>query len=163
MALTHFKIQLSVEPKGGGEAQLVPPPVLQGLSYRFVLVKDGGEEGIVQLDEPKSVLEKIQRNRNCTKLTKKQLETVRSGYPAPKLKQRYRARPLVQEAGPHADATAEPYELDDQGKRIVDDLQTVRVGLYLIDVPVVRPATASNATEKSSPRGGRRRGSRNPG
>jgi hypothetical protein len=163
MALTHFKVQLSVEPKGGGEAQLVPPPVLQGLSYRFVLVKDGGEEGIVQLDEPKSVLEKIQKSRNCTRLTKKQLETVQGGYPVPKLKQRYRVRPLVYEASPHAEATAEPYEFDDQGKQIVDDIQTVRVGLYLIDVPVVRPAAASNAMEKSSARGERRRGSRNPG
>jgi hypothetical protein len=163
MAATHFRIRLTVQPSGGGEARLVPPKVLQGLRYRFVLVKDGGEEGIVQLDEPRSVLEKIQRTKDCTKLTEKQLETVMSGYPAPKLKQRYRLRPLVQEMGSHAEATAEPYELDDQGIRIVDDFQTVRVGLYLIDMPVVRPATASNAAEKSSARGGRRRGSRNPG
>lgn len=69
LAGAFYQIPLSVKPTGGGDAELVPPEVLQGLNYRFVIVKEGGEEGIVELDEPQQVLQKVARHEDCAKLT----------------------------------------------------------------------------------------------
>lgn len=133
MAVAIFQIPLSVKPNAGGEAQLVPPEILQDLNYRFIIVKEGGEEGIVKLNEPQQGLQKVAEQRDCKKLTAKQLEDLKQSYPRPKIKQKYRIREQVQEEN---GATAEPFELDDKGNRIIDTFQTVRSGFYLIDVPV---------------------------
>jgi hypothetical protein len=81
-----FRVRLSVRPKGGGEAELVPPNILQDLHYRFVIVKEGGEEGIVRIEEPEAVLETIEQYKDCHKLTEEQMEALQKEYPTPKLK-----------------------------------------------------------------------------
>ena len=136
MPMAYFKVPLTVRQEGAREAALVPPKVLAGLNYRFVVVKDGGEEAIVRVDEPSSALAKVEKDKRCTRLTRKQLDTVRSGYPPPKLKERYRPQPSA-EATAGAGAAVGVFELDNRGAAIVDVVQTVRSGLYLIDVPVV--------------------------
>src|SRR6266536_900388 len=98
MAQEYFQIRISIRPSGG-EAELVAPPALQGLNYRYVIVKDGGEEAVVALDESRPVLTKLQRRKDCTRLTAKQLETLRGSYPAPKLKEKYRRQPPMQASG----------------------------------------------------------------
>ena len=133
MAVAFFQIPLSVKPKAGGEAELVPPQALQDLNYRFVIVKEGGEEGIVKLEESRQVLQKVAEHEDCKKLTERQLEELKQSYPQPKLKQKYRTREQIEEED---EATAEPFDLDDKGNRIFDTFQTVRSGFYLIDVPV---------------------------
>lgn len=131
MAIAFFQIPLSVQPQPGGEAVLVPPDVLQDLNYQFVLVKEGGEEAIIQLDTAETDVKKLDKDKHCTKLTEAKLKTLKASYPTPKLKQRYRV---------HLDApeiTSEPFEVDQQGDKVVETVQTVRSGFYLIDVPVV--------------------------
>jgi len=136
MPAQFFKIPLSVEPKGGGEAKLVTPKILQDLSYRFVLVKDGGTEGIIQLEESEEILAKIAKNKTCQKLPPQQLEKLKNSYPKPKLKQKYRLRVQSREEEETEASTDEIYEVDEQGNRIIDTFQTVRSGFYLIDVQV---------------------------
>ncbi len=139
MSVAFFQISLSVQPKGG-EAELVPPKVLQDLNYRFVIVKDGGEEGIVKLEESEAVLKKVEKDKDCKKLTKKQMEALQKKYPQPKLKQKYRMRTQTEEQG-ETETVSEPFEVDDKGNKIIDTFQTVRSGFYLIDVPIVSQST----------------------
>ena len=136
MPIQFFKIPLSVQPKGGGEVKLVAPQIWQDLNYRFVIVKDGGTEGIIQLEESEEVLAKVERNEICQKLTPEQLEALKNSYPKPKLKQKYRLLVQTQE-GDETEAATEVYEIDEQGNRIIDTLQTVRAGFYLIDVAIL--------------------------
>ena len=133
MSVAYFQIALSVQSKGRGEATLVPPAAIQGAGYRFLIVKEGGQEGIVQVDGPDATLKQIENDKDCKKLTAKQLETLRSSYPKAKVKQRY--RPLAV-PGPEA-AEASESAVDAAGNRILETVQTVRSGFYLIDVPVV--------------------------
>ena len=135
MPVAFFQIPLSVQPKGGGEAELVPPKALQGQNYRFVIVKDGGEEGIVKLEESEALLKKVGKAKDCKKLTKEQMKTLQKNYPRPKLKQKYRMRTQIEERG-EAETVGEAFELDDKGNKIINTFQTVRSGFYLIDVPV---------------------------
>jgi hypothetical protein len=135
MSVAFFQVKLSIKPIGGGQATLVVPKVLRDQHYRFVVVKDGGEEAIIQLDAPKDTLDAIGKDKACTKLTAKQADTLRESYPPPRLKQLFRtAVPSADESGV---LSAEEYAADDQGNRIVDTIQTVRSSFYLIDVPVV--------------------------
>jgi hypothetical protein len=139
MAVAYFQIPLSVKPSGGGEAVLVGPKALQELSHRFVLVKDGGEEGIVRVEEPETVLKKIEKEKGCKRLTPRQAEAARKSYPRPKLKNRFRMRSPVRR--PEGAAAGEDlYGIDEKGNRILDTFQTVRSGVYLIDVPVLSPS-----------------------
>ena len=138
MPIAYFQVRLSVQPKGGGKAEFVPPSMLEGLHYLFVAVKDGGEEGIVKLEEPEAVLKKIEADKDCHKLTVKRLAALQKTYPQPKLKKQYRRRPQGQEAG-EVMAMGELFAVDGQGNRIIDTFQTVRSGFYLIDVPVSPP------------------------
>ncbi len=133
MAIAFFQIPLSVKPTGGGDAELVAPEVLQGLNYRYVIVKEGGEEGIIKLEESQQVRRKVAEQQDCKKLTAKQVEELKQNYPRPKLKEKYRTHQQVEEED---EVTDEPFELDDKGNRIIDTIQTVRSGFYLIDVPV---------------------------
>jgi hypothetical protein len=138
MPVALFKVKLSVKPGGGGQAELVVPKVLRELDYHFVIVKDGGAEGIVQVDAPKATIDEIEAGRSSEKLTAKQAQALRESYPPPRLKQRYRVitTPIEAEGGTLG-AQVEQYATDDQGKPVVDTYQTVRADFYLIDVPVV--------------------------
>jgi hypothetical protein len=77
---------------------------LQGLPYHFIVVKNGGEEGIVQLDASETVLQRIANDAHCTKLTKAQVRTLRANYLPPKLKQRYRPQQQTTDTGHTAQA-----------------------------------------------------------
>lgn len=139
MPVAYYQIPLSLQPTGGGQAQLAVPAALHDLSYQFVIVKDGGEEGIVRVDEPKATLDALAKNEGITKLTEKQMTELRAGYPPPRLKERYRlvAAPVAETTGDGSDGvTVEQVALDEQGQQMLETIQTVRAGFYLIDVPV---------------------------
>lgn len=135
MAKSYFEVQLSVKPKGGGEAKLVVPKVLQRRDYQFVMVEDGGQKGVIRLDATTVDAKKIARDKKCKKLTQKQMDKVLEGYPQPRLKKKFRLK------GPDAEseeiAGADQFELDKKGNRIVDTFQTIRSDFYLIDVAVI--------------------------
>lgn len=145
MPSAFFRVRLSVRPKGGGEAELVPPDVLQDLHYRFVIVKEGGEEGIVRIEEPEAVLETIEQDKDCDKLTVEQMEALQKEYPAPKLKKKYRMGLQEHEAG-----EGRPmdwlFAVDAQGNRILDTWQTIRSGFYLIDLLVASDSRCSSGS-----------------
>jgi hypothetical protein len=132
MAVAFFQVQLSVQPKEAGEAELVLPKVLHELPYQFVAVKDGCEEGIIKLDTSESNLKKLEKEKSCKKLTEPQMAALNKSYPVPKFKQKYRS-PSPEEV----ETSSEPFALDDRGNRILETWQTVRSGFYLIDVPVL--------------------------
>jgi hypothetical protein len=134
MANTYYQVTLSVRPKSGAAAELVPPPALQEVDYSYVIVKDGGTEGIIRVEASDAQLKKLEADPLCKKLTAKQLESLSKSYPAPKLKKMYRPRPLPDTGD---DKPGDPYEVDAKGNRIVATIQTVRSGFYLIDVPVI--------------------------
>ena len=140
MPYAFFRVRLSVQPKGAGEAELVPPNVLQGLNYRFVIVKDGAEEGIINLDESEPVLKKVEDDRNCIRLAGEQMKSLEKSYPKPRIKNKYRMRTQTEEAGATGSGGG-LFELDDNGNRIVDAFQAVRSGFYLMDVPVITGST----------------------
>jgi hypothetical protein len=139
MSVAFFQIPLSVQPKGGGEAELVPPQVLRDLNYAFVIVKEGGEKGIIRVEASEAILEEIQREQNCQRLALEQVETLQKSYPLPKLKHKYQPQRQTQAA--EAQPVSGSDEVDDQGKKIIDTFQTVRSGFYLIDVPVLAELT----------------------
>jgi hypothetical protein len=136
MAVAYFQVSLSVQPKEKGQARLVPPSIMAEHDHQYIIVKDGGKEGIVKLEAPTGVIKEIQKDKDCKKLTTRQMQQLKKSYPSPKLKKKYRVqeqRPDVDEAvtvggGPVVDATGSP---------IVDTFQTVRAGFYMIDVPVM--------------------------
>ncbi len=136
MAVAYFQVRLSIEKKSGGEAALSAPAVLQNQNYDFVLVKDGGDEGIVKVDTPDTTLKQIEKDKDCKRLTAKQLEALKGSYPKPKIKNKYRT--LAQNAAGGTDKTAGGFELDSAGSKIVDTVQTVRSGFYLIDVRIAQ-------------------------
>ncbi len=125
-----YQVKLSAKPTGGGAAELVLPKILKDLDCQFVIVKEGGEEGIIRLEEPANTLKKVEKNKDCIKLTQAQMAELRKSYQKPKLKERYRM--LTGE-----DITGDQFEVDSQGNKVADAIQTVRQGYYLIDVPVV--------------------------
>jgi hypothetical protein len=137
MATGYFQVVLQVRALKSAEAQLLAPRILDGLNFAFVVVKDDGTEGIVRVEEPESELKKIAHSNDCKKLTPKQLTETQAGYPAPRLKYRYgRAKDPV---SGHFD-----FATDAQGNRVVEAVQTVRAGFYMIDVPVIgQPARTS--------------------
>ncbi len=92
MPVAFFKIPLSVNPKTGGEAEIIVPEVLQGLNYAFVIVKEGAEEGIVRVDVSETDLDKISGDSNCTRLDLESMKTLYESYPKPKLKQQYKTQ-----------------------------------------------------------------------
>lgn len=128
MASAFFLVPLSVQTKDYGEAELATPEVLQNVNHQFVIVKEGGEEGIIQVETSEANLQDIEKNEHCQKLNESQLETLKASYPAPKIKQKYRLSTTGND---------EPFVVDESGERVVDTWQTVRSGFYLIDVPVI--------------------------
>ena len=104
MAETYLRVSLGVQPTQGGAAELVPPPELAGVDFRYVVVKEGGEEGVVVVDGEPSLIARLQTAPAITKLTAGRLAAVRDGYPPPRLKQRYR----LQTAAPVEEALVVP-------------------------------------------------------
>ena len=137
MPVAFFQIPLSVQPGESGYAGLVPPQAVAGLNYRFVIVKEGGEEAIVQIDAPDAELKQVAADAKCKKLTAKQMEALRKSYPPPKLKRKLRAPVQSRETG---EAAAKgPPAVDQPDSMLTNTFQTVRSGFYLIDVPVLAP------------------------
>lgn len=134
MAVAFFQVQLSVQAKEYGEAELVLHEVLPELNYQFVIVKEGGKEGIVKVEASEENLQEIEKNENWKKLTESEMETLKESYPAPKIKQKYR---LPTQAESETEESSEPFLVDESGDRLIDTWQTVRSGFYLIDVPVL--------------------------
>ena len=130
MGKAIFQVALSVEAVGQGNARLVPTKALKDLHYRFVTVKDGGDEAIVVVEASDAELKALEKDKSCRKLTPKQADSLRHSYPAPKVKKKFRAIP------PAAKPAGGQFETDKHGKPIVDTVQTVRSGFYLIDVPL---------------------------
>jgi hypothetical protein len=125
----YFRVQLALQTLNGGRATLDVPPALRAVPHGFVLVNGGGAEAIVRVEQTESVLKMLAHETHCTRLTPKQLEETRARYAAPSVKQRYRP---VDAAQP-----SKGYATDKHGQPIVETVQTVRSGIYLIDVPVV--------------------------
>ncbi len=140
MSENFFQITLSIEPKSNGKAELVSPKVLLELNYQFVIVKDGGNEGIISIDEPDAVLKEVEENKDCKKLTVEQMKISQKSYPAPRIKKIFRKRTQILGPG-ELETTGEEFEVDEKGNRIIDIVQTVRSGFYLIDVPVLEQQT----------------------
>jgi hypothetical protein len=128
MATVYFQVQLSVQPTEGGEAKLVVPKVVDALEHKFILVKEGGKEGLIQVEVSATELRKIEKDKHCKKLSKADLDALKKTYPAPKLKQKFHPLP---------ESVAGESEIADSDNRPIDTLQTVRSGFYLIDVPIV--------------------------
>ncbi len=120
MATAYFKIQLSVQPKGG-TAELVVPKVLQDLEYDFVIIKDDATEGIVRIKQTQQKLKQIEKDKDCVRLDENKMDEIINSYPLPKIKKKYQLQ---------TDETA------NEGP-IIDTIQTVRSGYYLIDVPII--------------------------
>lgn len=131
MPQAHFQVQLSLDTKSG-RPQLLLPEAMNGLEFRCLIVKEGGAEAIVEVEAPADTLKKLEKRDDVKKLTPKQADQLRAGYPAPKLKKKYRLRAAAAGAAPSPDM----YEVDSRGERILDTFQTVRSGFHLIDVPV---------------------------
>lgn len=131
MGKVYLQVKLGVRPVGGGAAELVMPPELDGVDFRFVQVKDGAEEGIVVVDEEPSMVAKLTSAADVTQLSSTRQAKVRTSYPEPRLKQKYRAP-----ATPVHGESATVFETDEEGRPVVQTVQTVRAGYYLIDVPV---------------------------
>ena len=135
MAISYFEIQLSVKPKAGGEAELFLPKALQSQDYQFVMVREGGQEGVIRLDAPTDVAKKIAKDKKCNKLSQKKMEKVLESYPPPRLKKKFRVKVL--DADAEEIAGDDRFELDKKGKPIIDTFQTIRSDFYLIDVPIM--------------------------
>jgi hypothetical protein len=128
MAVAFFQVQLSIQPKEHGEAELILPKAFPEINHQFIIVKEGGEEGIIKIETSEANLKKLENNESCKKLTESEMKALKESYPNPKLKQKYRFP---------TQAESEPFVVDQQGERLIDTWQTVRSGFYLIDVPVL--------------------------
>ena len=128
MATAYFQVQLSVQPTEGGEAKLVVPKVLNALEHQFILVQEGGEEGLIQVEASTTELRKLEKDKHCKKLSKADLDALKNTYSTPKLKQKFHSLSESEEG---------EAEVSDPDNRPIDTLQTVRSGFYLIDVPIV--------------------------
>jgi hypothetical protein len=135
MASAYFQVKLTVSPCDGGDAKLLLPSVFGAAGVEFLAVRDGAEEGIVRADAPDAVLDGLDSAPDVRRLSERQLDAVKRSYPPMKLKRKYRLRRPMAPGGAIA-AGADLYELDAQGRPVVDTWQTVRSGFYLIDVPV---------------------------
>jgi hypothetical protein len=84
MPTAFFQVCLSVQPTRGGEAEIGVPQALRGLNYGFVIVKDGGQEGIIKIEGAETLLRQVEKDHDCKKLTAKQAEALQGGYPQPR-------------------------------------------------------------------------------
>lgn len=137
MAVAYFQVDLSVRPAGDGGAAFVIPKVLQTQNYQFVLVKEGGAEGVVEIEASAAEIKKVDADKKCKKVSKKQAEKIIKDYPAPRLKKKYRQSIEAGKTKTAVEHLTEPFEIDKNGKRTIDTFQTVRSDFYLIDIPVI--------------------------
>jgi hypothetical protein len=141
MPVSFFKVPLTIAPKPGGTAEIIIPEILKNFTYHFVIVKEGAEEGIVRVEASESELEHITNIEHCVKLEPEQLKALYESYPPPKFKQQFQARQPIA-SSTESDAPSVPttpdgqFEIDETGNPIVQTLQTVRSGFYLIDIPI---------------------------
>jgi hypothetical protein len=135
MPETFFKITLSLEVKGG-QASLMPPKGLKGLEVGFVIVKQGGKEAIVSVEGPQKKLNKLEKSKDCQKLTSKQAQELKEAYAQPRITRKYRLRTQAP-AGSKDLNVDEQRETDEKGNPIIDNYQTVRCGFHVIDVLLV--------------------------
>jgi hypothetical protein len=126
-----FQMHLTIRPTSGGQAELAVPDTIRDLDYHFVAVKDGGEEGIVRVNAPQKALAALAQDPACTQLADSQADELRKSYPPPRLK--HVLRPIH---APEDTAGSATFAVDAEGRPVIDILQTVRSGFYLIDVPV---------------------------
>jgi hypothetical protein len=136
MPIVFFQVRLSVQSQKGGTATISVPYVLQEKNYTFILVKEGGEEGIIQVDASEAELQQIGADYSCKKLILEEMRQIYNSYPQPKLKQKFKAS-TQQDASAEEGLSKPLFGTDEQGKQIVVTFQTVRAGFYLIDVPVL--------------------------
>jgi len=137
MTMAYFQVDLSVKPGSGGQAELVLPKALKGLDYQFIIVKDGGQEGIIKFEAPAEAIKKLEKHKQCKKLTTKQMEKLMDSYLPPRTKKKYREKVEIVEGEGEAVSAVKVFELDQKGQQIIDTVQTVRAGFYMIDVPLL--------------------------
>jgi hypothetical protein len=129
-----FQVRLSIN-KSARRTELAFPDILHDVEFHCLIVKEEGGEALIKVNASTEVVKKIEKHKDCMKLTPKQMEQLRDSYPAPRLKKKYRLRTMPEnQVG--SDTTIDIYELDAQGKKIIDTFQTVRSGFYLFDVPI---------------------------
>ncbi|NJP10299.1 MAG: hypothetical protein HC866_13170 [Leptolyngbyaceae cyanobacterium RU_5_1] len=133
MAIAYFEIPVMVQPTTGGDAELVLVQELHGLAYQFVQVNDGGREAIIQLNAGEAGLQTLSQTSHFTPLTDTEMAALKASYAPPKLKQRYRRA----QTDAQIEESSLPFELDLHGNPVIEWVQTVRSGFYLVDVPVV--------------------------
>ena len=136
MAVAYYQIDLSVRPAADGGGAFVIPKVLQTQDYQFILVKDGGKEAVIKMEASSTEIKKVAKDNKCKKVTKTQATKILKDYPAPRLKMKYRQTMITEKTEDDVERMIENFETDKKGKRILDTIQTVRSGFYLIDVPV---------------------------
>lgn len=75
----------------------------------------------------------VPRISRLRKGPRKTADATRKNYPQPKQKSKFRMKSQVLKQR----EAAEQDELDEKGSKIIDTIQTVRSGFYLIDVPII--------------------------
>jgi len=129
MPKQKFHVKLKVTTSEEGYSGFVLPNSLENLDCSFVVVKDGGEEAILNVNGKSTDLTKAEKDKDVKKLSDKQANDLKKSYPKPKLKKKYRLKIADDEKSDN-----QPYELDKKGNPIVDTYQIVRSGFHIIDV-----------------------------
>jgi len=134
MKPTYFNVPLLLSVIPGRKAELVPPGVLSDLDFKFVRVKENGEEAIIVLEAAEPDLRRVEETPGCVRLTPHRARVLKNRYRAPRIKQKYRVRSVnLSEPAERSD----PFERDEWGNRVIDIYQTVRSGIYIIDIPIL--------------------------
>lgn len=136
MSTAFFEVPLTLKVKPGGDAELWPPKILHETDYQYFLIREDGKEAIVKVAAESTELKRLASDKDCNKLTMKQRSSLQQSYSEPKTKQRYRKK--VQFLESEEGIQSDDYIRDEKGNIIVDTIQTVRSGTYLIDVPLVQ-------------------------
>ncbi len=137
MVTAYFRVDLLVNPLTGGQAELVVPKTLEGHDYRFIIVKDGAEEAIIQLKAPSDFIKQVEKDKKCKKLTKEEMTKLMESYPRPRIKKKFQEKVEKINGEGETPTFVKVFELDTSGNKIVDTVQTVRAGIHMIDVSVL--------------------------
>jgi hypothetical protein len=108
-------------------------------------VNAGAKEAIVRVEAAKQVLSRLADADECRELSIKQAQALISTYQQPKLSRKYRKPPNLSHSpsGPEPPVARGGKPEDDQ-EPVIETVQTVRSGFYLVDVPVDWPLTATD-------------------
>src|SRR5262249_30083489 len=104
------------------------PERVRAMSYAFVIVRNGGTEGVVRVEGEDSALQALGNDPSCRRIDEDQLRSLREEYQPIRTKQRFQPDPT----SPGRVATL----LDKDGNPVIETVQTVRAGFYMIDVPL---------------------------